>query len=204
MIKNNNAPPKLEGEQNMNMSTKRSDFHSAVTRLVESTAPTQQASACTDALKREMDTLGIRINRDDAERDFQWVLDEGHPLVGRCMDWWDELVYDIRYPVAHCHIVTGTLPGGYVSCTVAIILVYDRDGKPVAHDTVEWADCSSEETDDKCHAKFATAINNKAADLGARSMFRFVDGILCSSVSIVHDPEQGPTWFDARTYRNPP
>ena len=43
MIKNNNVPPEQEGEQNMNISTMRSDFHSAVTRLVESTAPTQQA-----------------------------------------------------------------------------------------------------------------------------------------------------------------
>jgi hypothetical protein len=48
-----------EGEHHMNMSTRRSDFHSAVTRLVENTSPTRQASACTDAFKRETDMLGI-------------------------------------------------------------------------------------------------------------------------------------------------
>ena len=161
----------------MNMSTRRSDFLSAITRLVENTTPPQQTAACTDALKREMDALGIGINLDYAEKDFQWASDEGHPLVERCMDWWDEVVSGIRYPVACCHVVTGTLPGGYVSHTAAAISVYDRDGKPVAHGAVEWADCCSAETDEECYTKFATAIYEKAADLGARSMFKFIDGM---------------------------
>jgi len=192
-----------KNDDNMNMATMRSDFHSAITRLVESTSPTQQASACTDALKREMDTLGIPINLDYARKDFQWALDEGRPLVERCLDWWDEVVSGIRYPVASCHIITGTLPGGYASHTVAAIWVYDRDGKPVAHDVVEWADHSWRETDVECHKNLNMAIFKKAADLGARSMFKFIDGTLCSSVSIAHDPEQGPTWFEERTYCPP-
>jgi hypothetical protein len=184
----------------MNMSTRRSDFHAAVTRVVETAAPTQQASACADALKREMDTLGIPVNLDYAKEDFRRAADAGRPLVERCMDWWDEVVSGIRYPVACCHVVTGTLPGGYVFHTAVAISVYDRDGKPVARDAVEWADCCSAETNEECYSKFAMAIYEKAADLGARSMFKFIDGMLRSSVSIAHHPEQGPTWFDERSY----
>ena len=184
----------------MNMSKRRSDFHAAVTRVVETAEPAHLASACADALKREMDTLGIPINLDYAKEDFQRASDQGHPLVERCMDWWDEEVSGICYPVACCHIVTGTLPGGYVSNTVAAISVYDRDGKPVAHDAVEWADHSSAETDEECYTGFNWAIRHKAADLGAGSMFRFVNGVLCSSVFIDQDPEQGPGWFHERSY----
>ena len=35
-----------KNDDNMNMATMRSDFHSAITRLVESTSPTQQAFNC--------------------------------------------------------------------------------------------------------------------------------------------------------------
>ena len=31
-------------------------------------------------------------------------------------------------------------------------------------------------------------------------MFRFVNGVLCSSVFIDQDPEQGPGWFHERSY----
>ena len=204
MMKADDTVPELKREPHINMATMRSDFHSTITRLVEITAPAQQASVCTDALKIEMETLGIGINLDYAERDFQWAVDKARPLVEQCMDWWDELVNGIRYPVACCHTITSTLPGGYVSHTAAAFSVYNRDGKPIAHGVVEWADCSSLETDTECYTKFTMDICQKAAENGARSMFKFVDGSLRSSVSIAHDPEQGHTWFDERTYRDPP
>jgi hypothetical protein len=184
----------------MNMSALRDEFRSAVTRLVETTSPPNQASACKDALKNHMDTLGIEINVGYADMDFQQAFDHGHSLVEPCMDWWDELVSGIRYPVACCHVVTGTLPNGYVSHTAAAISVYDRDGKPIAHDAEEWMDSTQEETDDECHAKFARAIREAAARIGARSLFKFYEGTLDSSVSIAHHPEQGETYFHERTY----
>ena len=147
-----------------------------------------------------MDKLGILIDLGYAKRDFQRTSDDGHPLVERCLDWWDELVSGIRYPVAYCHVVTGTLPGGYVSHTAAAISTYDRDGKPVAKDAVTWADCASAETDEECYRNFSRAIREKAAELGARSLFEFAGETLRSSVSIAHDPQQGPTWFEERTY----
>ena len=51
-MRNDNAVPEREGEQHMNVPEMRSEFQSAITRLVESTLPTQQASACMDALRR--------------------------------------------------------------------------------------------------------------------------------------------------------
>ena len=122
-------------------------------------------------------------------------------MAEACMDWWDELLFDIRYPVACCHIVTGTLPGDILSNTAAAISVYDRDGNPVAHEIIEWADCAKEETDNDCHAKFVTVIDEAAARLGARSLFKFRNGELSSSVSIAHDTEQGPCWFHGKSYR---
>ena len=59
------------------------------------------------------------INDDYARADFQRALDEGRSLEELCLDWWDELVSGIRYPLACCHIVTGTLRGDYVSHTAA-------------------------------------------------------------------------------------
>ncbi len=200
MTTNDNTIPGKEEEHDMNMLALRDEFRSAISRLVETTSPANQAFACKDALKHYMDALGIEINVGYADLDFQRAFDHEHSLVERCMDWWDELVSGIRYPVAVCHVVTGTLPGGYVSHTTAAISVYDRDGKPIAHDAVEWVDCSSAESDEECYTGFSQAIKAKAADSGARSMFEFVDGVLRSSVSIAHDPEQGPTWFDELTY----
>ena len=147
-----------------------------------------------------MDTLGIPINLDYAKEDSSGRRTRGILSSNGAWTGVDEEVSGICYPVACCHIVTGTLPGGYVSNTVAAISVYDRDGKPVAHDAVEWADHSSAETDEECYTGFNWAIRHKAADLGARSMFRFVNGVLCSSVFIDQDPEQGPGWFHERSY----
>ena len=191
-----------EGEHDMNMSTMRDEFRSAITRLVEITPSADQASACTTALEKHLHTIGAGgINREYALSDFRCALDNGHPLVERCMDWWDELLFDIRYPVAYCHVVTGTLPGGYVSHTIAAISVYDRDGKPLAHDMVEWADFASTElTDKESYGGFCEAIRKAVVRLGARSMFKFIDCVLHSSVSIFHDPEQGPSWFREQTY----
>jgi hypothetical protein len=182
-----------------NLPEMRNEFRAAITRLAEATVPTQQASACVDTLVEHVGRLGIDVNIEYGQRAFQRASEAGH-LVEECMDWWDEVVNDICYPVACCHVVTGTLPGGYVSHTVAAISVYDRDGKPVAHDAVEWADHSSAETDEECHSGFSWAIRHKAADLGARSLFRFIDGVLCSSLFIDQDPEQGPGWFHERSY----
>jgi hypothetical protein len=192
-MENNDAVPKPEGKRQTDISAMRNDFHAAITRVVESTPPSQQASACTDVLRQQMHLLGIPVNIEYAQKALQRAL-EGGRLIERCLDGWDEVVSGIRYPVACCHVVTGTLPGGYVCHTVAAFSVYDRDGKPLAHDAVEWADCSSEEeTDEESYTRFSRAIREQAAALGARSLFKFYDGVLGSSVSIAHDPEQGPT-----------
>ena len=191
---------KTMSEPKRDLSAMRSDFHAAITRVVESTPPSQQASACTDVLRQQMHLLGIPVNIEYAQKALQRAL-EGGRLVERCMDWWDEVASGIRWPVAICYVVTGKLPGGYVRHTVAAMSVYDRDGKPVAHGAVEWAGFASTElTDKESYGGFNRAISEKAAELGARSMFEFAGECLRKSVSIAHDPEQGPMWFDDRRY----
>jgi hypothetical protein len=179
----------------------RDEFRTAITRLVEATERAQQASACVDALVQHLGKLGIEgIDADYARKRFQRAS-EGGRLVERCMDSWDEIVCDIRYPVACCHVITGTLPGDFMTNTVAAISLYDRDGTPLAHDAVEWADFASTElTDEESHGRFSRAIREAAARLGAKSLFKFYDGVLGASVSIAHDPEQGATWFHERSY----
>ena len=188
-----------KNDNDVNPSEMRSEFCSAITRLIEVTEPSQQVSACIDALVQHVDRLGIDINREYANMTFQKALEGGH-LCSECMDWWDEVVCEVRYPVACCHISTGTLPGGSLRNTVAAISVYDRDGNAIGHDFVEWADYAAE-SDAECHRGFSRAINQAAARLGARSRFTFNDGILSTSVSIAHHPEQGDIYLCERTYR---
>jgi hypothetical protein len=192
---------KNENDGQPNLPQMRNEFLSAITRLVEATAPAQQASACVDALVEHIGRLGVGVNTGWAQRAFQSAQEAGR-LAKACMDWWDELLFDIRYPVACCHIVTGTLPGDCLSNTVAAISVYGRDGKPLAHDVVEWADFASTDlTDEESYGGFNKAIREATVRLGARSLFKFCDGDLSSSISIAHDPEQGPCWFHERSYR---
>ena len=124
MVKDNN-------DNDVNPSEMRSEFCSAITRLIEVTEPSQQASACIDALVQHMDRLGIDINREFAKRAFQRASEGGY-LCRECMDWWDKVVCEVRYPVACCHISTGTLPGGLLRNTVAAISVSTETARPSA------------------------------------------------------------------------
>jgi hypothetical protein len=187
-----------------NVSELRNKFRSAIATLVEATASAQQASACVDAIVQHVATFGISVNTDAAQRDFQKALENGN-MVETCTEWWDELVSGIRYPVACCHIVTGTLPGEYVRNTVAAIIVYDQNGKAIGHDIVEWADCAQDETDKECYAKFTGMIWETATRLGARSVFEFNgEGTVTRSVSIAHDSDGGATYFHHRQFRTKP
>jgi len=193
---------KNKNEEQSNLPELRNDFRAVITRLVEAAAPTEQVSACVDALAQHVGRLGVGgINTGWAQRAFQIAKEAGR-LPEACIDWWDEIVCEIRYPVACCHVVTGTLPGDFFSATIATISVYDRDGKPLAHDVVEWADfASSDLPDEQSYGGFNEAIRKAAVRLGAQSLFEFFNGILTNSASIAHDSEQGEIWFDMRSYR---
>ena len=82
-----NGKNKNDGQPNL--PEMRNEFLSAIVRLVEATAPTQQASACVDALVEHVGRLGVDVNIDYAQRDFQRAS-EGGRLVEACMDWWDD------------------------------------------------------------------------------------------------------------------
>ena len=191
-------------KEELDLPRMRKEFQAAIARLTEAAEPTEKVFACVEALVRHVGKLGIiDIDTGYAQWDFQLALAGG--LTGACMDRWDELLHDIRYPVACCHIVTGTLPGGFLSNTVAVISSYNRNGKPLGHEVVEWAALASTGmTDKESYAGFNKAIREAAVRLGAGSLFKFLGGDLSSSVSIAHDPDLGPCWLHERSYRREP
>ena len=85
MLRNDETVPEPEGEQNMNMSTRPSDCHPTVTGLVESTAPTQQASSCMDAQHNNGDQSGESKEAEPTEIDSCGLSDREQALLTACV-----------------------------------------------------------------------------------------------------------------------
>lgn len=144
--------------------------------------------------------LGGAADCDHATMDFERCLrDKGREAIGAyVMEWVEEIVSGIRWPVAFVHTVTGELPFCKRQNTTITVAVEDHHGHVVGHEVLHWANyCQFD--DDVCYDMLGEAEQEAAFKHGARSIFRFDNGVLASSMSVAYG-EQGPNTFCQRHF----